>query len=148
MLETIREFALEQLALSGESEATSRRHADWCIAFVERIQRTGGLSQGRWLAVVEAEHPNLRAALAWLLGHDATTALRLAGLLAEFWLRHGHLVEGTAWLERALAADRGGPSAARVEALVGLNMLLWPRNQYEWAVQLLAEAEAVARRGG
>ena len=63
MLETIREFGLEQLTESGESEATARRHARWCVALAEGVRRTGGLSQGRALAVLEAEHPNLRAAL-------------------------------------------------------------------------------------
>ena len=47
MLETVREFGLEQLDTSGESERIGRRHADWGVAFVEHIQRTGGLSQGR-----------------------------------------------------------------------------------------------------
>jgi predicted ATPase/DNA-binding XRE family transcriptional regulator len=149
MLETIREFGQEQLAARGEHETIGRRHAEWAVALVERVQRAGGLSQGRGLAAVEAEHPNLRAALAWLLDHDAATAaLHLAGLLSEFWLRHGYLTEGTAWLERVLAADRGGPSTARVEALVGLNKLQWLLGDYERAAQLLAEAETVATAAG
>jgi non-specific serine/threonine protein kinase len=52
------------------------------------------------------------------------------------------------WLERALAADDGEPTAARAEALVGLNMLQWGRNAFERAQQLLGEAEAVARAAG
>jgi predicted ATPase/DNA-binding XRE family transcriptional regulator len=145
MLETVREFGLEQLGVAGEHETVVQRHADWSVAFIERVQRHGGLSQGRGLAAVEAEHPNLRLALDWLLDHGATiTALHLAGILAEFWLRHGYVGEGVATVERVLAADRGPPTAARVEALVGLNMMLWLRNEYDRSFQLLIEAEAIA----
>ena len=79
---------------------------------------------------------------------EATTALHLAGQLAEFWLRHDHLTEGEAWLERVLAADLRGRPAARAEALVGLNMLLWPRGDMARAARLLDEAEALARAEG
>ena len=147
MLETIREFGVEQLAASGEAESIAARHAAWCVSLAEGIRRAGGLSHRRGLATLEAEHPNLRTALAWLLDHGETaTALHLAAQLAEFWMRHSHYMsEGEAWLERALAADDGEPTAARAEALVGLNMMLWARNAHEDAQELLREAEAVAR---
>jgi predicted ATPase/DNA-binding CsgD family transcriptional regulator len=165
MLETIREFGLERLAESGELEAIAARHAAWCIGLAEEVRRTGSLSQVRGLHQLEVEHPNLRAALSWLLAHGETeSALHLAGLLAEFWLRHGHLAEGEAWLDLALVADVGPPTAARANALVGLNMLLWKAaaqdaqstaipvdaepTAYARCVALLAEAEAVARVAG
>jgi DNA-binding CsgD family transcriptional regulator len=149
MLEPIREFGLEQLALSGETESIAARHADWCVSLAEEARRSGQLSRSGGLLALEAEHPNLRAALGWLLAHgEAVTALHLAGQLAEFWLRHGHLAEGEAWLERALAADAGAATPARAEALVGLNMLQWPRLAFARAEDLLAEAEAVARAAG
>jgi predicted ATPase/DNA-binding CsgD family transcriptional regulator len=149
MLETIREFALERLAASGKAPDVAGRHATWCLALAEEVRRVGGVSQGRGLAILEAEHANLRAALDWLLARgEATAALHLAGLLAEFWIRHGHWVEGEMWLERALAVNDGEPTAARAEALVGLNMLLWGRSAFDRAQQLLGEAEAVARAAG
>jgi tetratricopeptide (TPR) repeat protein len=149
MLETVREFGLEQLGKSGESETIGDLHADWAVAFTERIERTGGLSQGHGLAAVAADHPNLRRALDWLLKRGAVpAAMHLAGLLSEFWLRHGHLTEGAAWLEQVLAADRGGPATARAEALIGLNKMLWLFNAYDRAAQLLTEAETVATAVG
>lgn len=148
MLETVREFGLEQLAARGEVGSVRGRHAAWYFALAKRVQRTGGLSQGRWLAVLAVEHPNLRAALAWLLAHgDPLTALRLAGILAEFWLRHGHFAEGVASLERALAADDGAPTTERAEALIGLSMVLWTFD-HDRAARALAEAEAVAAAAG
>jgi predicted ATPase/DNA-binding CsgD family transcriptional regulator len=166
MLETIREFGLERLAESGELEVIAARHAAWCVGLAEEVRRTGRLSQMRGLRRLEVEHPNLRAALSWLLARGETeTALHLAGLLAEFWLRHGHLAEGQAWLDRALAADAGSATAARANALVGLNMLLWPQagrfeaqaaveagcevpDGFARSARLLDEAEAVARAAG
>jgi non-specific serine/threonine protein kinase len=149
MLETIREFGLERLAASGEMEAVAARHATWHAELAERVWRAGGVSHGRGLALLEGEHPNLRAALTWFLERDETTAaLHLAGQLAEFWMRHGHLAEGQAYLERALAADEAGPTAARTEALVGLTMLLWMRDDFAHAERLLGEAETVARAAG
>jgi predicted ATPase/DNA-binding XRE family transcriptional regulator len=150
MLETVREFALEQLAASGETNDVSARHASWCINLADWVRQTGQLSQSRGFTTLEDEHPNLRAALDWLLAHgEVETALHLAGHLAVFWLGHGHMSEGQAWLERALAADDGGPTVARAEALVGLNMLLWwTEGGFHRAEQLLVEAEAVARAAG
>jgi non-specific serine/threonine protein kinase len=107
------------------------------------------LSYARGLATLEAEHPNLRAALTWLLDQgEVTAAQHLAGQLAEFWLRHGHMTEGQAWLERVLAAGGGEAAGARVDALVGLSMLQWAQATFGRASDLLAEAEAMARSAG
>jgi predicted ATPase/DNA-binding CsgD family transcriptional regulator len=150
MLETIREFGLEQLGESGELDLVAARHASWCEHFAESIRRSGRLSQGRGLAALDAEHPNFRAALRWLLDHgEARAAQHLAAQLAEYWLRHSqNWSEGQGWLERALAADAGPPSAARAEALVGLSMLQWPCLDFARAAALLAEAEAAGRAVG
>ena len=63
---------------------------------------------------VDAEHDNLRAAIAWLLAtEDAEGGLRLAGSLGPYWRYRGHFVEGRRWLDQALAlADRMGLVAA------------------------------------
>lgn len=166
MLETIREFAVEQLAASGEMEEIATRHAAWCVQLAETIRRSGALSRQEGLVRLESEYPNMRAALDTLLTRgDVTTALQLGGELAEFWFRRGHLVEGRARLERALTDYWGGPTAARANALVGLNMLLWPQaahtnvqantdppgeepDGFARSVRLLDEAEAVARAAG
>ena len=75
------------------------------------------------LALLEAEHANLRAALAWLEGTGERGALlRLAAALGRFWTGRGHYQEGRDWLERALAHD-GAATADRAKALVALGMI-------------------------
>jgi non-specific serine/threonine protein kinase len=149
MLETIREFGQEQLAASGEEPAIAARHAAWCARFAETEWRSGGVSQRRGLTALEAEHPNFRAALSWLLARGQTTAaLHLASVLAEFWAHHSHFAEGQAWLKRTLAAAEGPATAARAAALVGQSMLLWQWADFAQATQLLDEAEKAAHAAG
>jgi predicted ATPase len=98
MLETVREYALEQLEASGEQPVTRRAHAAWCIVVAE--EGLGPLTAARredWLACCRHEHDNLRAALDHLIAtHDAEWALRLALALADYWDRHHHRLEGYA----------------------------------------------------
>ena len=126
MLETVREFALEQLTASGEADVSRGRHATWCLALAEQseIATWGGPEQARWLDRLEAELPNLRGALGWLEETGDTEAtLRLAGALLGLWFHRGHRTEGYAWLQRALAGADEAPTAGRAKALAALAKL-------------------------
>ena len=85
MLETIREYGLEQLAAGGDTEVVRRAHAAFYLALAERAEpELGAAEQITWLDRLEAEQGNLRAALAHLLqSGDGETALRLAGALLQ-----------------------------------------------------------------
>jgi predicted ATPase/DNA-binding CsgD family transcriptional regulator len=123
MLETVREFALEQLAATSEADIIRGRHAAWCLELAEEseIATPGGQEQARWLARLEAELPNLRQALGWLEEIGETEAmLRLASALGGFWFWRSRRVEGAAWLERALAAADTTPTIGRGKALRAL----------------------------
>ena len=90
MLETVREYGLEQLEERGELERLCRRHAGYFLELAQEAEQASqGPLQGAWLDRLEAEHDNLRAALAWSLGTkggDAEMGLRLSGaLLSHFW---------------------------------------------------------------
>jgi predicted ATPase/DNA-binding SARP family transcriptional activator len=110
MLETIREFGLEQLEERAEAEAIRRQHARYFLRLAEETAHGyRGPALRESLDRVEAEHDNLRAALMWshqeLTGGD--TEQRLVAALALFWDHRGYWREKEQWLEGALA--RGGP---------------------------------------
>jgi non-specific serine/threonine protein kinase len=76
------------------------------------------------LALLDAEHANLRAALAWLEEAGETGVfLRLTAALGTFWSALGHYQEGRGWLGRALAHGSDREAAARAQALVRLGMI-------------------------
>jgi predicted ATPase len=120
MLETIREYGQEQLALAGEQAETRRRHAEWCLTLAERAApKLLGPRQADWLVRLDAEHDNLRAALQWTIAQrDAQTALRLGTALHRFWTLRGHTGEGRRWLEQALTMGGDVPPAIRAWAKV------------------------------
>jgi non-specific serine/threonine protein kinase len=145
MLETIREYGLERLALAGEEADSRRRHAEWCIALVKRAEpELLGADQQHWFARLLAEQDNLRAALGWAIGAaDAETALALVGSLYRFWATEGLYEEGRRWLEQALALAPGAITAARGNALLGLGVMLFFQGDFDEAAALWEESLAL-----
>ena len=87
MLETIREFALERLAESGEAETIGRRQAEFFLALAESANMSAEGDYGRRYDVLPPEQDNLRAALDWLLAAgEITLGLRFAVALENFWV--------------------------------------------------------------
>ena len=121
MLETIREYALEQLEARDEVEEAASRHALHFTNLAEHSEQAlFGDDRAAWVRSLSDDQPNFRAALEWTLARpDPETALRLAGALWRFWHAHGDLGEGRAWLERALRCRGADPSAHRAKALGG-----------------------------
>ena len=149
MLETVREYGLERLAASGETDATRRGHAAFFLALAERAEpELTGREQGIWLDRLEVEHDNLRAALGWALEHEGETALRLAAALWRFWADRSHLREGGRWLERALATAAPTVPASRLKALNGAGVIAMQLGDYQRAVALQEEGLALARAIG
>jgi len=124
------------------------------VALAERAEpHLRDVAQREWLARLEEEHDNLRAALAWARDSGAAeVGLRLAGALTYFWRLHSHVVEGRAWLEAFLALDerRGDAAtrAARLKALYQASAVAHPQGDYERAGALSAEGLALAREVG
>lgn len=149
MLETVREYGLGRLAESGEEPAVRAAHAAWCLALAERtapLLRGPGMHAG--FAVLEREHANLRAALAWFeRTGDGESLLRLAAALGYFWSIAGHWAEGDVWLARGLAADPR-PSPARLEVLDHLGSDAVYQGAYDRAEVMLGEGLDLARRLG
>ena len=114
MLDTMRDYASEQLAGSGEEDRVRQVHAEWFTSLAERAgPHLSGPEEAKWAAHLEAEHPNLRSALDWSASHDPDLALRICASIWRFWESHGYIVEGRQWLERAVAgAGEGSPPLA------------------------------------
>ena len=142
----MRQYAAEQLAARGDAAAARRAHAAHYLALAEEAEpRLSGPEQGAWLARLEAEHDNLRAALAWMRDQGpAGDGQRLATALWRFWHLRGHYSEGQRWLETLATGDHGSP-AARAKALHGAGLLAHEQGEYGRAAALFEESLAVWR---
>jgi len=150
MLETIREYALAQLAATGETDAMRRRHAESCVGLAERAEpELTGPQQVTWFRRLEAEAHNLRAALAWCLDTDEVElGLRLAGAVWRFWARGGHAREDGRWLEALLERVDPAPAAVRAKALNGAGCIASMRGDFARADAFLEKSLALRRQIG
>ena len=147
MLETIHEFATEQLVASGELAQVKETHASWFLDLALAAEpHLPGPSAVSWLDRLETEHDNLRAALDWLRSQgDGDRALTLAAALWRFWWLRGHLAEGREQLESALAVDGSTATAARASALDGAGVLAETQGDYDRAEALHRESLALSQ---
>jgi predicted ATPase/DNA-binding CsgD family transcriptional regulator len=155
MLETIREYGLEQLQASGELAQARRAHANWWLAWAEEIapeflgKETFSPEGAAALDRLAAERDNEWAALLWAaeLG-EAEMALRLVYAFKIIWFARGRYSEGRWWHERALAIPGDTPPALRARVLVSLAFFVIFLNDHEAARPLAEEALAIARAIG
>jgi predicted ATPase/transcriptional regulator with XRE-family HTH domain len=148
MLETIREFALEQLATCGEEAATREAHAHYFTHLVDRLRRPAGAQKGPFDRL-QAEHTNVRAALEWLVADGPVAAfVHLASLLPGFWSRGGHLREGRTWLEQAVAKAAVTAADDRGRVQVGLGLVLTWLGELEAAEPFFAAGIPLLRASG
>ena len=144
MLETIREFAAEQLAQSDDSRSTARRHLDWCLALAREVDadESGEFDPSR----LDDERDNLRVAFDHALATDPASALELASLLGRFWLRRGQFDEGRTRLSEALERAPHEPAPTRARALRMMGMLAHRQADLVAAEDALGEALDLYRR--
>lgn len=118
MLGVVREYALDRLQENGEFEAAHRSHASYFLEFAERAgSHLQGWQPAKWLARLDEEHDNLRAALRWSLAHDAQTAARLAEAIRYFWNFQGYFTEGLMSLDAVLELGEAVPAETRWKLL-------------------------------
>jgi predicted ATPase len=151
MLETIREFALDQLAASPDEEGVRRAH----LAYLERLSREtdlfdlfAGLTPAfeAPVARLAEEEANFRAALEWALIHDAATALAVAAQLGPYWHAQNRPATGLDLLERALATGAGEDTPERALALGEAAYLAMRLAEFARAEALADAAFALAER--
>jgi predicted ATPase len=133
MLESLREFAREQLVASSEFERIQQRFCSWCVdvGFVDEETTMGSGFQAH-LNQLDVEHNNLRAALDYCSSEShAETAMRICGGLYQYWFTRGLYLEGTRWIEQSLALNDDNATAIRGRALKGLSTLLREQHKLE-----------------
>ena len=147
LLETLRDYGLEKLS-SEERDRLERRQAEYFIALAEKAQTFfAGAEQAEWLARLEADHDNLRAAMDWCARtEEVELGLKLGGLLWRFWDVRGHLSEArrrlNAFLE--LAGD-SRVTPAKAKALHAAATLAASQGDYP-AARSLHERSLAAQR--
>jgi predicted ATPase/class 3 adenylate cyclase len=150
MLETVREHAVARLESEGRFEELRERHAERFLALAAQAEdELSGPRQSEWLARVESELDNIRAALDWCLssGH-VEEALRAISALGRFWRARGHVREARRWLSMGLALANDLPDDVRADALWTAARQATAQGAFDDAVPLLEEAAEMFRRLG
>jgi excisionase family DNA binding protein len=150
MLETIREFALEQLHAHGETDAVSDRHAGWFLDLA--LRDAAGLhltNRPETIGGLRVEHANLRAALTRFEETGQTTdMLRLSGAMGWFWYVDWHYREGLSWLERVLKIAPKASATDRADASNDAGLLAYTLGDFVGAAAHLEGAYRLAREAG
>jgi predicted ATPase/DNA-binding NarL/FixJ family response regulator len=146
MLQTIREFAAEELTRAGEVDATARRHAAWLTDYADRVwPEVYGWATRRGLAWLDAELDNLRAALSWLIDRgEANQAQRLAYTTCWYWYVTGQAGEGMNWAERAVALRSTSPTVL-ISALIAAGWLANEHGDAERATGMITDSLSLLR---
>ena len=151
LLETIREYALDRLEESGESEPLSAAHAEWFAAWLvrEKLDEHAPPTP-RLHRLLTVEGANLRSAVEWSAAcGDYELLARLASPLTHYmWIRQGQLDVGRRWVELAMAhLDDFEPWVA-ANVVDAARALAWQGGQAELAMELAARALVMWRELG
>jgi predicted ATPase/DNA-binding SARP family transcriptional activator len=147
MLETIREYAHDQLAASPEAQEVARRHAEWVAALVTDAQpQLYGPDHVAWARRLDLEHDNLRAALDFArVACDHSLQLSILAACWYYWYLRVNYAEAESRLEAALPTAPPN-SPLRRELLNGLFVFHWYQGRAERAASLAQESLALRSR--
>lgn len=149
MLETIREYAEEQLHNEEELEASEQRLAAWLTALLEAQPRTGAWDLEAVGQLYEEEQENVRHVLGQSIERaDADTATRLVAQLGNVWMQRGDWHEGRAWAERILPLARLGLTLDSLRVVHWASVFATDQYDHRRAIELKLEAVGIAERLG
>ncbi|MEZ4654075.1 MAG: tetratricopeptide repeat protein [Candidatus Eisenbacteria bacterium] len=163
LLETVREDAAASLDEAGEQDAAVQRHRDWFLRlareakphFSGRRAKDGEAESSRWVARVDLELENCRAAMARARGvGDAGFVIEVAARLGGFWYLRGAWSEGRDFLHHARAFCKGGIATPGISPLQWTNACLWEghlalhQGDLDGAGTVYGEALAASRTTG
>jgi predicted ATPase/DNA-binding SARP family transcriptional activator len=153
LLETLREFAAEQLSPAVQADL-ARRHSDYFQALADdRLSLVDGRwpneeRRKQWLTLIDTEYDNLRPALEWALVAEPRSALELASSLVQYWWIRGYWAEALEFLPRVARWQSEDTTVLRARALLHAGDLARQLGQYPQARGLLEEAAALGRAMG
>jgi predicted ATPase/DNA-binding SARP family transcriptional activator len=145
LLATIREYAAEKLARSGEQDQARGAHLVYYTEFAEqaggRVEQATASELEAELDRLDQEKANLRAATEYARGvGDGVSALRIVGQLGRYAYLRGHYHEVREWMDQAVADSPAAPPGYRARALYGSGRLAHLQCDYESAVRRLDAA--------
>jgi hypothetical protein len=150
MLETIREYAWEQLETHGETRNLQESHAAWCLALAEQAAPLWFTpDQTGWADRFDLESDNLQAALTWAANAgESDTGARLIGRLWPYWFIRGHIKTGRAWSEAGLQWTEGWQTIERIRILTAASCFTRAQGDEPRATALGEEARCLAETLG
>lgn len=133
MLETVREFAMDQLKVCDEYPETQALYSTYYLNLAETASpQLRGVQQQTWLHRLKQENPNLMSALQTAIDqHNTMTALRFGGALWRFWYLQSTITEAAKWLEDIINQSEGFVSPAHAQALDGAGWFAFLRGNYD-----------------
>ncbi|MFB6721340.1 BTAD domain-containing putative transcriptional regulator [Kribbella sp. NPDC056345] len=155
LLETVREYALDQLRSSGEESALRHRHAAWCV----ELAKFGGaygpqdqrllLGEPELARLVRLEEPNMLAAIDWCMGEgdDPGRVSEFVAPLGWHWMSRGMMAQASEWLCASLPALAAG-TAERGNALRGFAFQARSVGRYAEALEAGLECLEIQRALG
>ncbi|MFC9691320.1 ATP-binding protein [Kribbella sp. NPDC056951] len=155
LLETVREYALDQLRSSGEESALRHRHAAWCV----ELAKFGGaygpqdqrllLGEPELARLVRLEEPNMLAAIDWCMGegNDPGRVSEFVAPLGWHWMSRGMMAQASEWLCASLPALAPG-TAERGSALRGFAFQARSVGRYDEALEAGLECLQIYRALG
>jgi predicted ATPase/class 3 adenylate cyclase len=152
LLETVRQYAQERLAESGEADQTRSRHLAYFLSYLDRaMKKLFGPEQGEWLARLDLERENVLTAHAWCdrAEDGATSGLRLAHDVQVYLLNRG-LMGLTLRMTKEAIARPGAQrrDVARSRACFDAGQTCCFMGRYDEGRLLLEESLAIAREVG
>ena len=152
MLETIREYAREELEASGELDAVRDRCAAFYLAFAEyAAEKLRGREQLEWLERLDTELDQLRAVFGWCRNAEVATevGLRLSGALVMYWEFRRFAIEGYDSVTAMLAMPgASAPTVARAQALYAASFTVSMRGEFVAQQAVARESAAIFRQAG
>ena len=146
MLESLREFGLEQLMARSEWSDIQRVHAGCFLELAARAEPGLAGHLRVWLDRLEPDRGNLRAAIEWFLANgEAENALRLAGSASRVWGSQGYFREIRELLQRSLHAAGQEPSMTRWKVLRASAQWAYMQGDLQSGAPLAAASLRLAR---